>query len=114
MVEFMSQKAEMHLKTGNKKFVFINTIKKITSLRKFGVNLNFSALLNAWTTDLDGDLVYMQGRYGLDNNYLTRTCSSLRLYATSRKAAGSTPDEVDFSIDLILPAAVCPWGRQSL
>jgi hypothetical protein len=30
----------------------------------------------------------------------------LRDYATSRKVAGSNPDEVDFSIYLILPAAL--------
>jgi hypothetical protein len=37
-------------------------------------------------------------------------------YATSRKVAGSIPDEViwGFSIDLILPAALWPWGQVSL
>jgi hypothetical protein len=37
-------------------------------------------------------------------------------YATSRKVAGSSPDEVIgfFSIDLIIPAALWPWGRLSL
>jgi hypothetical protein len=39
----------------------------------------------------------------------------LRHYAASRKVAGSSPDEVDFFlIHLILPAAICPWGRLSL
>jgi hypothetical protein len=39
-----------------------------------------------------------------------------RHYATSRKVAGSIPDEVIgfFSIYLILPAAPWPWGRLSL
>jgi hypothetical protein len=39
-----------------------------------------------------------------------------RRYATSRKVAGSSPDEVIgfFSIDVILPAALWPWGRLSL
>jgi hypothetical protein len=40
----------------------------------------------------------------------------LRGYATSRKVTRSSPDEVIefFSIGLILPAALCPWGRLSL
>jgi hypothetical protein len=32
----------------------------------------------------------------------------------SRKVAGSSPYEVDFSIDIILPAALWPWCRLSL
>jgi hypothetical protein len=34
----------------------------------------------------------------------------LKRYATSLKVVGSIADEVDISIYLILPAAVCPWA----
>jgi hypothetical protein len=42
--------------------------------------------------------------------------SWLRPYAKSRKVAGSIPDEVIglFSVDLILPVTLWPWGRLSL
>jgi hypothetical protein len=40
--------------------------------------------------------------------------SLLRHYITSRKVVGSSPNEVDFSINLILPAALWPCDRLSL
>jgi hypothetical protein len=38
----------------------------------------------------------------------------MRHYATSRKVAGLNPYEVDFLIDLILPATLWPLGKLSL
>jgi hypothetical protein len=38
-------------------------------------------------------------KMGLNSKYTTITRSWLRHYATSRKVAGSSPEEVDISID---------------
>jgi hypothetical protein len=53
--------------------------------------------------------------------YLIQFCKHFSYYvlylghhATSRKVARSSPDEVDFSVDLIVPAALWPCGRLSL
>jgi hypothetical protein len=50
-----------------------------------------------------------------------RTCNTYRGeeggdYATSRKVAGSSPDEVIgfVSVDLLFPAALWLWGQLSL
>jgi hypothetical protein len=56
--------------------------------------------------------------YGSYSFHLLIFCFVLPLlnYATSRKVAVSIPDEVVgfVSIDVILPAALWPWGRLSL
>jgi hypothetical protein len=46
-----------------------------------------------------------------NGHYIKPQRSWLRHYATSRKVEGSSPDEVDFSIYVIFPAALWPWGR---
>jgi hypothetical protein len=55
--------------------------------------------------------------YVPSKRWLTFTAvARLRQYSTSRKVAGSVPDEVIgfFSIDLILPAALWHWSQLSL
>jgi hypothetical protein len=50
---------------------------------------------------------YLQTCWGV------RYRSWLRHYATSRKVAGSSTDEVDFSIYVVLPAALWSYGVDS-
>jgi hypothetical protein len=53
-------------------------------------------------------------REGVVCRYCNNGMFASTSYATSQKVTGSSPDEVDFSIDLILSAALWPWGRLSL
>jgi hypothetical protein len=78
----------------------------------YKVGLNVMAKENSFPY-----LEWNPGRQPLDSHL---SCFSIKLALrniTSRKIAGSSPDKVIgffFSIDLILPAALWPWGRLSL